>query len=62
MVKIEVENRYWIFWNYVCKNYLKAYFGGDVIEISDKKVKNHQTIGRSGGFTIALKLSLKKEK
>lgn len=27
-----------------------------------KKVKNHQAIGRSGGFTIALKLSLKKEK
>ena len=27
-----------------------------------KKVKNHQTIGRSGGFTITLKLSFKKEK
>lgn len=27
-----------------------------------KKVKNHQTIGRSGGFTITLKLSFKREK
>ena len=27
-----------------------------------KKVKNHQAIGRSGGFTITFKLSFKREK
>lgn len=41
---------------------IPIFIGVAINKISNKKVKNHQAIGRSGGFTITFKLSFKREK